>query len=454
MANASIARHIHLSVRSVVTVTLLIAFTATGWAFDSYGTHPVHDQITKAAAAALKWSEKAIKALQAAVRGVDWDETTRLKPNANYKPEHHFDRGPGVTDQNAFMAGVKYLQDQLKEAITNAMNAMKKAAIKAAGRALHALQDFKSHSNFIDLSAEDQKKAKDALFDNTKAAPGTLKLTGYDRNAKDPGKPPGDPYPHDTKSKDNPEKNEEAKTAVGDKTKFELAKQSAIDESIDLLNRIKDGVTEAQWNAVIAAIIVPDPFAAQYAWAASAPCGTEACVISSHGTTLQLFGGTLAEEEIVSVFGVPPNAFLGDDMVRIDDRARTFLWREFNAESEFIKPGIATIAFSDTDVHGFLSSTLAIYYANAAAGGWTRVTGASLDLFTGVATFDVDQAGIYAIGGVAVAEPSSMWLMGVGLFGLIVISGTAGGRASRRGPFKNAGESTGLGRTETVTGMI
>ena len=53
------------------------------------------------------------------------------------------------------------------------------------------------------------------------------------------GKAPGEKFAHDEYSKDNPDKNAEAKLVVGGKTKYKIAYASAVDLSEQTLRKIK-----------------------------------------------------------------------------------------------------------------------------------------------------------------------------------------------------------------------
>ncbi len=126
----------------------------------------------------------------------------------------------------------------------------------------------------MDLSRDGREQFHAAVWDPAKAPPEGLKLTGYDPKAGTPGKPQNDPYPHDDFAKDNPRKNREAETrdqATG-KTKFELAKEAAVRESKDLLDRVRRALSEQQWEGLIAAD-VPGLDHSRYAWVVTGPCG-------------------------------------------------------------------------------------------------------------------------------------------------------------------------------------
>src|SRR5438067_1206787 len=99
---------------AVALFIFMLSTPGTASAFSSYPKGAPHDQITEAAAKAKGFNGKAIEVLQEAVRQPDWDETSvayrfipgigtvpsGLRPNANYRAEHHFDRGKGVTNKD------------------------------------------------------------------------------------------------------------------------------------------------------------------------------------------------------------------------------------------------------------------------------------------------------------------------------------------------------------------
>src|SRR5207247_1740034 len=77
-----------------------------------------------------------------------------------YVPAHHFDRNNGmgggdpyVGSKEAVKLGVLYLKDRRKEIVDQAKSGNTDAAIAALGQALHALQDFFAHSNFVNLNS-------------------------------------------------------------------------------------------------------------------------------------------------------------------------------------------------------------------------------------------------------------------------------------------------------------
>lgn len=197
----------------------------------------------------------------------DWDETKKMPPdflpNKCYLPEHHFDRNEiAINDEKhaeAFMRGARYAKEQR----TIAVDGLKKRngrdigdSLQAIGRAFHALQDFHSHSNFIDLSKTDREAVLKALV-NASRPPTALKITGYDIK-EGGGGAKGEVFAHDVFSKDEQKKNDEAQkttentsafydTSAPGKTKFETARDAAVVYSRDWLEGIRREAGDAAW---------------------------------------------------------------------------------------------------------------------------------------------------------------------------------------------------------------
>jgi hypothetical protein len=137
---------------------------------------------------------------------VDQEDSTGIgTATGKYRPEHHSDRnGPNTPEANkeAFQKMADYVR-ALKKAIIAAILRCDRAGVEAAlvliGKATHAIQDFYSHSNFVDLNPEDQKKVREAFDNPNGAIPDGLKLTGYDPKTGNPYRafnPKGDNYEH------------------------------------------------------------------------------------------------------------------------------------------------------------------------------------------------------------------------------------------------------------------
>ncbi|RKH52146.1 hypothetical protein D7Y23_08005 [Corallococcus sp. AB050B] len=108
------------------------------------------------------------------------------------------------------------------------------------GQILHARQDFFSHSNFVDLSADDQRTLLSELGIGGATSSSQLKLCAYFRSASPPGAPPGDEFTHDAFSKDNSSKNTHARERLPrGATRFEQAREIAIENSVATLNELR-----------------------------------------------------------------------------------------------------------------------------------------------------------------------------------------------------------------------
>lgn len=159
-----------------------------------------HDRATGAALKGLV-SPDALEAIKKANKAVD-------DPKRPYSGADHCDRNPGVDDATAFKNAARRVRDLKKQAIDAMLGCGTEDALKAIGEALHTIQDFYSHSNFVFLTDGEQSAAR-AAFDDpdkpNKPVPKSLRLTGYDG---DPSKPlydrfnpkdkdgKRDPYPH------------------------------------------------------------------------------------------------------------------------------------------------------------------------------------------------------------------------------------------------------------------
>ena len=188
-------------------------------AFGLHIINSVHDDITLTALASTKLSGIASE-IADFVSNVDWEEMTILQqPNKNYCPEHHFDRPANQSHKQAFLSGRKYVIEMQREAIRNLNEAFNNDSPKkreklmekvkeTIAKGLHAGQDFFAHSNYYELNEQEQKRITSALLldGNSEEVdisngehndiPTSLKITGYDKNAKNPGEPDKDDYPH------------------------------------------------------------------------------------------------------------------------------------------------------------------------------------------------------------------------------------------------------------------
>jgi len=153
-----------------------------------------HAQITLAAFASLDYPDCAVTIVSVA----NTEQDNSLFP---YHHEFHFDRNGSTSNAQAFADGAAYFRSQ-KALVALFGRSNPREALNALGRALHALQDFYAHSNFVDfsggLNASDRLTVEAALENPAISVPNTLKLTWFNPANKldtvnDPLVPP---YPH------------------------------------------------------------------------------------------------------------------------------------------------------------------------------------------------------------------------------------------------------------------
>ena len=226
----------------------------------------IHREITLKALEPLRIGEKHREKIAYWNWRPDWDETKKwppkFLPNNCYKPEHHFDRNEASKEADkqaeAFLRGAKYVKEQRAIVVAGLKKEQGKDlgdALQATGRAFHALQDFFSHSNVIDLSPREFAAVKKALAEAS-APPAELMITGYDIELG--GSTESEPFAHDLNSKDEPEFNATAGSPLNTgsvfydannpgKTKFEAARQAATEHSRQWLENIRDEVGPGIW---------------------------------------------------------------------------------------------------------------------------------------------------------------------------------------------------------------
>jgi hypothetical protein len=156
----------------LVGLSIGALFLSPTWAYNAVN----HDRATDPALAG-RVSADAMEAIKKANKAVDDDP--------NYDPRAHFDRDPTKTSDQCFRESVKHVQDKKAEAIALIKACNNESALKAIGEALHAIQDFYAHSNYVDLTDAEQKTLRDAfenpdIMDAAKVAlPGNLRLAAY-----------------------------------------------------------------------------------------------------------------------------------------------------------------------------------------------------------------------------------------------------------------------------------
>lgn len=207
-----------------------------------------HDDITSVAGD-LGWPEDAVEALQDAVRMADIadfdheeiDGKERLVVTPVFDPAHHCDRVPPATDAEAFNATVAYIAWERGMA-ENLSLLDPWGAMRALGRALHALQDCSSHTNVVDLDALAQGQLQDSLLRGG-PMPDGLVLYGSQPGIPEIGRPPGDPYAHDDHNKDGPDSTPESEALLPDgRTKHEAARDLATEATAAFLTGFMEGL--------------------------------------------------------------------------------------------------------------------------------------------------------------------------------------------------------------------
>jgi hypothetical protein len=94
-------------------------------------------------------------------------------------PQYHGDRRSGETHQIAFNRLRDYISsEKIKISSLRSKGDFVNAAVET-GKALHAVQDFYSHSNFVEMSEQDRTTTKLALINPTKEMPSTVKMCGF-----------------------------------------------------------------------------------------------------------------------------------------------------------------------------------------------------------------------------------------------------------------------------------
>jgi hypothetical protein len=244
--------------RMLVLPLAVMLLASPAMAFNSFPSGNLHRHLTEAAAQAFGLSPSGIRLMGDENYRQDFDEMTLnllpgkalVIPNGRYNPADHFDRNAGEDSAIAFNRGVLKLHFYVARAVSSLQHGQWKAAYLWMGRASHGLQDFFSHSNYVDLSPAEQATCRNILAGRTPltARPTELVMTGYDKTT---GRDiPGDAYAHDAKSKDGPDKNDEARMHLGTQTKFQLAYDAALEATRAMIQGVRNQASLAQWSSL------------------------------------------------------------------------------------------------------------------------------------------------------------------------------------------------------------
>ena len=170
---------------------------------------------------------------------------TILRNRTAYNASHHFDRHPDVTNQVAFLRSLSLIQKQRSQIVSLICAKQNTQALQLLGRTLHTLQDFFSHSNYVEGAGLGPNRLPSSM-------PQGLKLTSYDPSADNPEEPlearvpPTERYTHGSNSKDDPDKNPNAKRY------FLVAYSAALIATRTFVSELKaDVLKEANGNAAV-----------------------------------------------------------------------------------------------------------------------------------------------------------------------------------------------------------
>jgi len=396
-------------------------------AFNSYFPW-VHDDIIDQGLAGMGFSNKAIKKIKYAARQQDWDETSvahwytpwDLRPNANYRPEHHFDRNPAdggnnpAANKKAFKRGALYVQQENIDVINNLKAGNTRAALDAIGRALHAIADLKSHSNFVNLNAADQAMVETALYSPNPTLPTSFTLTAYDPNPKhsDPGHPidpttgKRDTYAHDDHAKDSANKNTDAQAVQPGKamSNFELAKAAAIKETTDFINRKKTELQSAGllslWNKFTTFASATDYSESGYAMVTHHRFTTAGGNYNDSISSISLPSNAVTIDTTVTSLDVPLNFFSGSQSLKTPDGSYIIQVNEFRPDGlMFNMPVTITLTYADDNASNLDESSLRAYYYDPTMESWTKIAGSVVDTANNTITFQTTHFSVYGIGG-------------------------------------------------------
>ncbi len=186
------ARPCFVSVVLLLLCGLVLAFSSVGSPFAASGDSNRHETITREGVDGLGFSEDLIACLIGGNYDTDWSELNwdpvrGITTTAKYDPAHHFDRPTADPDgsnfsanEDAFIAGYGYICGTVRADVLFQLrecNQDYKQYCTVMGSALHALQDFFAHSNFIDLPAADQDYLMNLLTSCSEPS-STLKASG------------------------------------------------------------------------------------------------------------------------------------------------------------------------------------------------------------------------------------------------------------------------------------
>jgi hypothetical protein len=163
-----------MAILSIVLISAMLTAISSVEAFDK----PVHEDKDNQAFDAL------------ASMGIPFSPAARKKVNeankgqdsviGTFHPEFHGDRQRGeTTHAPAFDRLRKYVKEQLDKAAELFNQCKTLDGLDALGRALHGVQDFYAHSNYVELPVASQAAARAAFDDPNQPIPGDIKMCGF-----------------------------------------------------------------------------------------------------------------------------------------------------------------------------------------------------------------------------------------------------------------------------------
>lgn len=223
-----------------------------------------HREITERALADLGFGPGALGTIELHNFLSDWDQyahTVAHPPTDRYRPGDHFDRNEHETSAEAFMRGVKTLDDR-RLAISRLLEAGRTAeGLAMLGHAIHALQDSCSHSNLVDLSVPEQQEVMALQCGTRVEIPAVLlaklRITGTSRHALEDLAPEADKEPgfgHDRFAKDNVRFNAEARSPAAGapgRTKYDRAVELATEATRRFTLQIEKSVSPEAWKKAL-----------------------------------------------------------------------------------------------------------------------------------------------------------------------------------------------------------
>ncbi len=232
----------HLVKRCLWTTTITTLFHPLAIPEAHAFQGPYHEEVTKKATAYFEFGSETAKAVITGNLNADAKPSEPLIGEGEwFKPEAHF-------DNETFSDGSARIRAKFDSAVANIVAGNKDLAIEDIGRALHAIQDFMSHSNFVvnspndaidlfnltDPTSADRAKGVDCNTGKGPLSTGYWYYTDLEiaQTLAKKVTRPSNRCMHDKLHKDKPD-------CPAGAALHEVAKKRAVDFSIDFIQRIK-----------------------------------------------------------------------------------------------------------------------------------------------------------------------------------------------------------------------